>query len=244
METKHLTTRAVLKADGDNQGTIEAVFSTFGVRDRDGDIVEPGAIENGKSVPMVWHHDWTRMIGKGVTEIDDERAVFKGSIFMDTDAGADAYRTIKAMGDLMEYSWGFRILDADFVERDAEFIRVIKRAELFEVSPVLVGAGMGTGTLSLKHGQPLHDHANALEMAVGDFVSRVRVRTDYRAKEGRTLSSANRDRLASIATALSGAAGDLSAILKDTEPAKSFDLDVLWAEHMSLTAQLNGVPLT
>lgn len=79
---------------------------------------------------------------------------------------------------------------------------------------------MGPGTLSLKHGQPLHDHANALEMAVGDFVSRVRVRTDYRAKEGRTLSSANRDRLASIATALSGAAGDLSAILKDTGPSK------------------------
>ncbi len=145
----------------------------------------------------------------------DERAVFKGSLFLDTDAGADAYRTIKAMGDLMEYSWGFRILDADFVERDAEYIRVIKRAELFEVSPVLVGAGIGTGTLSLKHGLPLYDHGDAVLEAVRDFVSRVEVRTDYRAKEGRTLSSANRERLQAIADALSGAAGDLKAILKD-----------------------------
>lgn len=243
MDTKHITTKAVFKADGD-EGSIEAVFSTFGVRDRDGDIVEPGAIENGKSVPMVWNHDWARMIGKGVTETNDERAVFKGALFMDTDAGTDAYRTIKAMGDLMEYSWGFGILDADFVERDAEYSRVIKRAELFEVSPVLVGAGMGTGTLSLKRGQPLVDHADALEEAVGDFVSRVRVRMDYRAKEGRTLSSANRERLASIATSLSGAAGDLNAILKETGPAKSLDIDALWAEHMALTAQLNGVSLT
>ena len=245
METKHLTTRAVLKADGDNEGTIEAVFSTFGVRDRDGDIVEPGAIENGKSVPMVWHHDWTRMIGKGVTETDDERAVFKGSIFMDTDAGADAYRTIKAMGDLMEYSWGFRILDADFVERDAEFIRVIKRAELFEVSPVLVGAGLGTGTLSLKHGLPLYDHGDAVIEAVRDFVSRVDVRTDYRAKEGRTLSSANRERLQAIADSLSGAAGDLKTILKDTEPAKAADIDTdaLWTEFMVLAAKQNGIQL-
>ena len=224
-ETKHITTKAVLKADGD-EGSIEAIFSTFGVVDRDGDIVEPGAIPDGKSVPMVWHHDWMRMIGKGVTDVDDERAVFKGALFMDTEAGADAFRTIKAMGDLLDYSWGFRILDADFVERDEQFIRVIKRVELFEVSPVLVGAGLGTGTLSLKHGQPITDHADALEEAVGDFVSRVRVRADYRAKEGRTLSSANRERLQAIADALSGAAGDLKSILKDTEPAKSFDIDI------------------
>lgn len=244
METKHLTTRAVLKADGDNEGSIEAVFSTFGVRDRDGDIVEAGAIEHGKSVPMVWHHDWTRMIGKGVTETNDERAVFKGSLFLDTDAGADAYRTIKAMGDLMEYSWGFRILDADFVERDAEFIRIIKRAELFEVSPVLVGAGMGTGTLSLKHGQPLYQHAEALAGAVAEFVSRARSHATHCEKEGRVLSSANRERLASIAGVLRDASGDLNAILKETEPAKGIDLNALWSEHMALSAQLNGVSLT
>ena len=243
MDTKHITTRATFKAGEEDTGRLEAVFSTFGVVDRDGDIVEPGAIPDGQDVAMVWSHDWTRMIGKGVTRTDAERAVFDGGLFMDTDAGLDAYKTIKSMGDLMEYSWGFRILDADFVERDEEYIRVIKRVELFEVSPVLIGAGRGTQTLSLKHGQPLVEHADALDDAVRDFVSRVRGRVEYRAKEGRTLSTANRERLSAIADALAGALGDLNAILKETEPAKGIDPDVLRAviDAQLTDARLNGV---
>lgn len=239
MEIKRLTTKAVLKADGD-EGSIEAVFSTFGVKDRDGDIVEAGAIEDGKSVPMVWHHNWERMIGKGVTDVDSERAVFKGSLFLDTDAGGDAYRTIKAMGDLMDYSWGFRVLDADFVERDEEFVRVIKRAELFEVSPVLVGAGIGTGTLSLKHGMPYADQVEAVQAAVADLVERSRSLADLRLKEGRTLSTANRERLQAIADALAGAAGDLKSILKDTEPAKAIEIDAMLAAILAEQAAQMG----
>lgn len=242
METKHITTRAVLKAEGDD-GAIEAVFSTFGVVDRDGDIVEAGAIPDDQPVPMVWSHDWARMIGKGVTRIEEDRAVFSGGLFLDTDAGQDAYRTIKSMGDLMEYSWGFRILDADFVERDEEYVRIIKRVELYEVSPVLVGAGVGTQTLSLKHGLPLADHAETLDQAVADFVSRVRGRAEYRAKAGRTFSTANRDRLAAMAVALTGASDDLKAILAATEPAETIDVDVLLTEFLTVAAKQNGITL-
>lgn len=242
MDTKHITTRAVLKADGDDEGTIEAVFSTFGVVDRDGDIVEAGAIPDGQQVPMVWSHNWERIIGKGKTEVNSERAVFKGRLFLDTDAGADAYKTMKAMDDLQEYSWGFRVLDADFVERDEEFVRVIKRVELFEVSPVLVGAGRGTHTLSLKSMSFVEESEAALA-AVESLVARSRSLADLRLKEGRTLSTANRERLKAIADAMAGASGDLTAILKETEPAKGIDIDALFAEHMAIQAQLNGVPL-
>lgn len=246
MDTKHITTRAVLKDGEGEEGIIEAVFSTFDVVDRDGDIVVREAIEDGKEIAMTWAHDWSRIIGKGSTHVEDDRAVFKGRFFLDTADGLDAYRTVKNMGSLQEYSWGFRVTDSDFVERDGQQVRVIKGTEQFEMSPVLIGAaGTGrTGTLSLKHGQPLYDHADALEDAVVDFVSRVRGRAEYRAKEGRTLSSANRDRLSSIASALSGAAGDLNAILKEIEPAKGIDIDALFAEHMAVQAQLNGVPIS
>lgn len=240
MDTKHINTKAVLKAD--DAGTIEAVFSTFGVPDRDGDIVEAGAIPHGQPVPMVWSHDWQRMIGKGTTRVDTDRAVFDGQLFMDTDAGKDAHATIKAMGDLMEYSWGFRVLDADFVERDAEFVRVIKRVELFEVSPVLVGAGMNTGTLSLKHGMPFAEQTDAVLAAVADLVGRSRSLADLRLKEGRVLSSANRDRLSAIAESLSTAAGDLKGILKDTEPAKAFDAALL-LDFLAAEARSYGVPV-
>lgn len=244
MDTKHITTRAVLKADGGAEGGLEAVFSTFGVVDRDGDIVEAGAIPDGQPVPMVWAHDWSRMIGKGVTSVNDERAVFKGSLFLDTAAGRDAYDTLKNMGDLMQYSWGFRVLDAAPAEQDGQFVRVIKRAELFEVSPVLVGAGMGTGTLSLKHGQPFSEHSDAVLAAVEDFVARSRSLADLRLKEGRVLSSANRERLAAIRDVLSSASGDLDTILKDTEPMKAFDPDEIFAAFLATQARLNGVPLS
>lgn len=240
METKHVTTRATWKADG-GEGTLEAVFSTFGVVDRDGDLVEAGAIPNGQKVPMVWSHDWTRMIGKGVTRVDTDRAVFDGNLFMDTEAGRDAFNTMKAMDDLLEYSWGFRVLDADFVERDATLVRVIKRVELFEVSPVLVGAGMNTGTLSLKHGMPFAEQTDAVLAAVADLVMRSRSLADLRLKEGRVLSTANRERLQAIADTLGTAAGDLKGILKDTEPQKAVDGAALYAAYLRAESRLNGV---
>lgn len=241
IETKYLVTGAQLKADED-EGHIEAVFSTFGVVDRDGDLVEPGAIPDGQDVPMVWAHDWTRIIGRGITAVDSERAVFKGRLFLDTEAGREAYATIKSMGDLMQYSWGFRVIDADFAERDENIIRVIKRAELFEVSPVLVGAGIDTGTVLVKHGQPFVDHAAAVQAAVADFVARSRSLADLRRKEGRVLSAANRERLSTIAGSLTQAAQELNAILTETEP-KSADVDVnkLWTAFLANEARVNGV---
>lgn len=242
-ETKHLSTTAVLKDGDGEEGRIEAIFSTFGVVDKDGDVVEAGAIPHDQETALVWAHDWSRMIGKGRTRVDDQRAIFDGHLFLNTTAGKDAYETMRGMQDLMQFSWGFKILDADWVERDGQQVRSIRKTALYEVSPVLIGAGEGTQLLSLKHGQPLYDHADALSEAVADFVSRVRVRTDYRAKEGRTLSSANRERLQAIAESLSGAAGDLTTILKDTEPAKAADIDALWANYMVLAARQNGIQL-
>lgn len=240
METKHITTRAVLKADGD-EGSIEAVFSTFGIVDRDGDIVEAGAVLNEQPVPMVWSHDWTKIIGKGVTSVDAERAIFKGSFFTQTTAGRDAYETVKAMGDLQEYSWGFRINDADYAERDGQTVRIIKSAELFEVSPVLVGAGRGTGTLSLKH-QSFTDEAEAALSVVQGFVLRARDRKEYRAKDNRPPTTASRERLATIATGLLEAADHLKAIC---EPGSTdIDVDALLAEFMAVAARQNGVSLT
>ena len=239
METKTITTAVELKADG--EGQIEAIFSTFGVPDRDGDIVEAGAIQDGQSVAMVWAHDWTQIIGKGVTRVNEQRAVFDGQLFIDTPAGRSAYDTIKAMDGLMEYSWGFMVHEADYQQRDGEYYRIIKRAELFEVSPVLIGAGIGTGTLSLKTNTSLSEHGNAVVSAVDAYVSRVRSRSAFRVKEGRVLSTASRDRLSGIADALSAASADLVGILKETEPAKSIDMNVELLRRLAARANSNGV---
>lgn len=147
-QTKTVTAAAELKAD--SEGSISAVFSTFDVVDSQGDIVVREAFTDGQPVPMVWSHDWSRPIGKGTVRTDPKRAIFDGQFFLETTDGLDAYRTVKSMGALQEFSWGFKILDAAEEVRDGVPIRVITKAEVFEVSPVLVGANRETYTLSIK----------------------------------------------------------------------------------------------
>lgn len=223
METKQIVTTATLKAAGDEEGQIEAVISSFDVVDRGGDIVLASAFTDGQECLMVWSHDWGRPIGKGVVRVEETRAVFAGQIWLDTDDGLQAYRKIKNAGDLQQYSWGFRVLDADFAERDGQYVRVISGAEMFEASPVLVGEGLNTETLALKNADklPLPDHfARVLDTVNGDaqavrtLKGRFEERADVREKAGRELSKANQERLIAIRDAQRGLAADLDALVE------------------------------
>ena len=150
------------KAVDDEKGSVEAVFSVFNNMDTDGDVMVPGSIKSGfkdNQVPMVFAHKWDQPIGKGVISQDENKAVFKGSFFMDTEAGKEAYALAKGMGDLQEWSFGFRIDDSevkgflpDGTEEEIE-ARYIKSATVYEVSPVLVGANRETYTLAIKSGE-------------------------------------------------------------------------------------------
>lgn len=243
METKQLTTSAILKDAGDDAGSIEAVISTFDVVDHGGDIVLASAFQDGQATLMTWSHDWDRPIGKGAIRVEPERAVFAGKLWLDTEDGEQAYRKIKNAGDLQEYSWGFRILDADFGERDGDTVRIIKRTELFEASPVLKGEGMHTRTLSLKSGLSFPDQSDAVLAAARDWCERARSLADLRQKEGRVLSEANRERLKAHADALDAIVRDLRDLHAATAPAddgKAAMLAVVMNAQRTL-ARLNGV---
>ena len=244
-ETKHRTSGATLKDQGGEAGYLEAVISTFGVVDSDGDVVEPTAFTAGQEVPLVWDHDWSSPIGKGVVSVTDKHAIFTGRLWLDTFDGEQAYKRIKNAGTLQEYSWGFRILDADYAERDGRDVRVIKRTEMYEASPTLVGANRQTGTLSIKSGAAFDADADAIEAALAAFVKRTSARQEMRAKSGRVLSSANRDRLAAHLAALRQAGDDIEAILAATAPAPQDEpgkaVDAALLEFLALEARRLGV---
>lgn len=138
-------------------GLISAVFSTFNIKDADGDVVKSGAIPE-TDVLMVWGHDWQSLpIGKGTIRADRKRAIFDGQFNLQTQAGRDAFETIRFNGKSQQYSWGFEILDAEFGEftgedGKAEQVRFIKNTRPFEVSPVLIGSNPKTETLAIKDG--------------------------------------------------------------------------------------------
>lgn len=142
------------------EGKVRAVFSLFDDIDSDGDVVLPSAIKSGfdpinDEVPMVWAHQWDKPIGRGKIVKDDSKAVFDGEFFMDTDSGSEAYKLVKNMGNLQQWSFGFRVNDSEYGKfkkdnTEETEVRYLKDLSVYEVSPVLVGANQDTFTMAIK----------------------------------------------------------------------------------------------
>ena len=153
-----------LKEDGDTR-YIEAVFSLFDTIDSDNDVTKANSLRSGytgNKVPLVWNHDWSKVIGRGVIETDNQKAVFKG-YFLNTEAGKEAYETVKAMQDMQQFSYGFQVLQSSkgtHIDSKGEEVpvRVLEDVKVWEVSPVLVGAQQNSFVQALKSGlQPYDD---------------------------------------------------------------------------------------
>jgi len=212
----------------DEVGSVVVAFAQLNIVDRDGDVTEPGAFP-AKTIPMsaYGHTSWMGElpIGKGSIREESGWGIFDGAFLLETDQGRNAYHTVKAMADLQEWSYGYDPVDYAFEQRDGRNVRVLRKLDVFEVSPVLVGAGIGTHTRAIKSGGlgsglPFADHLALVAEEASAVAARAKDRAEFRAKEGRGLSSANRDRLASLAGALDEAAKALRDQLDEADPDK------------------------
>jgi len=139
-----------LKEDGPD-GAFRSVFATFNVVDHDGDVTIPGAFKDGQAAVVEgWNHDYGLPPGKGVIHADDEKAWIDGQFFLDTTAGKDHYRTLKALDGLEEWSYTFDIEEAEYGVFEEKEVRYLKGMDVWGVAPVTRGAGIDTRTLSLK----------------------------------------------------------------------------------------------
>lgn len=145
------------------QGQIEAVFSTFNKIDHDGDVTLPGAFEDGAAVRIsaYGHSSWMGAlpVGKGTIKTTKDDARLVGQFFMDTPHGRDTFSTVKGLGDLAEFSYGFDVQGTGSPEDLPEELqgaeRVLTKLKVHEVSPVLLGAGIDTRLVTAKGGQLL-----------------------------------------------------------------------------------------
>jgi hypothetical protein len=152
---KHLTFGGFTVKDAD-KGEIEAKVATLEVIDKDGDIIRKSALPKAATVAMsAWGHDavWgARPAGSGKLRTEGKHLVFDGRAFLTTWNGKETFETLKQYPEA-EWSFGFRITgweEPTDDERKQGAWRVITKMEAFEVSPVLIGAGLETGTRSLK----------------------------------------------------------------------------------------------
>lgn len=151
MKTKTFRAAMQIKADG-QPGEFRAVFSTLNVIDKDRDVTLPGAFKEGAAVRIsYWGHRWQDLpVGRGVIHSDEKQAWVDGQFFLDTSAGKETYLTVKGLGDLQEWSYGYEIEDASFGKFQEQDVRFLRALDVPEVSPVMLGAGIDTYTESIK----------------------------------------------------------------------------------------------
>ena len=197
MSTKSLHRVEVKDAD---RGEVEAVFATLGVKDSDGDVTLPGAFEDGAEVVIsaYGHTSWQGLlpVGKGtIREVGDE-AILSSQFFMDTQAGKDTFTVVKNLGARGEWSYGYDPVKYSFGEHDGEQVRFLESLKVFEVSPVLLGAGVGTRTLAAKAaGLRFGDDVSAVLAEVDRITVRAADVMAMRAEKGKGLSEDSRSLL-------------------------------------------------
>lgn len=121
-------------------GVIEGYGAIFGNIDQGNDIVEAGAfadsLKSSAKVKMLWQHNPTNPIGVWDEVKEDDKGLWvKGHILGDVEKGREATALVKA-GAIDGLSIGYRTLEFREAKVDDRWVRVIEKAELWEVSLV------------------------------------------------------------------------------------------------------------
>lgn len=215
----HKTISSVEIKDAD-KGEISAVFSTFNVVDKDGDLTLPGAIKDGMEVVISAYghqsHYGALPVGKGVIRTTKTEAILDGAFFMDTTHGADAFKVVKELGELQEWSYSLHNVTRKSVEEDGRRYWVIEDIGLIkEVSPVLIGAGVDTRTLVAK-GLKFTEEGDAVLAAVKSYLDRAGEVMALRGAKGRPQLG---EESTALVTELDDALKQLHDLLSDPAPA-------------------------
>ena len=143
-------------------GIVEAYVNTMGVRDYDGDVIDPNAFNSSLvepiHIPVLAGHDHGSIVGK-VLEAhphhiggEEYKLFARMQMNLETQGGREAFSNI-AGGFVREWSVGFNIPSADAVVYDRggqKAIRRIMALAWVEVSSVIRGASPATGTIAAK----------------------------------------------------------------------------------------------
>ena len=151
----------------DEAGKGVARIAQLSAVDSDGDTYAKGAFSwkkgGGQWVQMIPAHDRKAMpFGKAWVYEDGDFAYAAFQLNLNTQAGKEWHEALKfdlATGTpVQEWSYGYLTLDAAKELRGSKQVRVLKQLDVDEISPVIRGAGTGTGTVTIKSAT-LKDHA-------------------------------------------------------------------------------------
>lgn len=224
------------------KGHVTAVFATLGVVDKDGDVTVKGAFSEGAKVAISHynHKSWDGAlpVGKGTIHEVGNEVVLDGQFFLNTTHGRDAFETIKALsedGPGTEWSYGFDVEDSEVpTQKMADnHRRTLKRMKVHEVSPVMVGAGVGTRVTGVKNDKTFAQQLQEVVASVKAVSERAADVMAMRAEKGKGLGEES-------LTALTELKDELDALLKSAETKSEDGTD---ADLESANAELRAAYL-
>ncbi len=226
MNIEHKAIDAEVKLD--EAGSFEAAIATFDAIDKDRDIIKAGAFGDAVVSVLPAHDSGSVPLGKVQVKERGALAVAVGGFNLEIGAARDWSAALKF--DLQhppavqEWSWGFTIPEGGSTMEtvDGEPVRIISKVDLFEVSPVLRGASIGTGTLSAKSDgepPPLIEQIKAATGEVGKLIEALQAVADRRKENGRGLGPDIRLATVQMAEETGKLLDQLAAAVKDEMPA-------------------------
>jgi hypothetical protein len=248
MNTKSFHDVEIKAAD---KGQVEATIATIGVLDHDGDVMCDGCLPESKvAISPFGHAIWAASysstpvvpLGYGVFKQDDEHLVFSGRYNLDVQAGREAFADVKmalAEGVNTEWSFSLQKIIAENGEIDGQPARFIKSFRPAEVSRVLQGASIGSGTSAVK-GATFSEHADTVLAAVDVLAARAAEVVALRAEKGKTISDESAGLLAQLADRLDAIKALLTAEPNPNTPDPD-DLAAMVANEYVRSLALIGV---
>lgn len=153
--------KAVGDTDGLAEGQFEAIVSVFGNKDSVGDIVLPGAFTDtlaawaakGDPIPVIWSHDWRdpfSHLGSVIRAEEREEGLWvRGDLDLDNAKAAQVYRLLKGRR-VTQFSFAYDIVEGAWVETEDDYHYELRKLDLHEVGPCLLGANQETELLAVK----------------------------------------------------------------------------------------------
>jgi len=228
--------KSILVEKMDDAGHGLARLATLAAVDHDGDTYAPGAFNwkdaGGQWVPMLPAHDRGAMpFGKARVYEDGGVAFAELHLNVDTAAGKDWQSHLKfdlATGKpAQEWSYGFGTVDHAYEQRGEDRIRVLKQVDVHEVSPVIRGAGFGTGTLAMKGRGTFADRIEGTIAELDELIERAADIARLRSADGRDMSKARLDQFTELKDRLERLIAGAAAGVVDEPDAEAMAADFL-----------------
>ncbi len=153
------------KATDEAMGQFEALVAVFGNVDRAGDMILPGAFEDtlkgwqekGAPIPVIYSHEWDNLdahIGEVLEAKEVEEGLWvKAQVDLEEEFAKRVFKKMQR-GTLRQFSFAYDVVESAQVDRgekeNPRYINELRKLDLLEVGPCLVGMNPDTQLIDLK----------------------------------------------------------------------------------------------